>query len=67
MEDNHIIFKINGGSGAILCSNCRKIICTGDRIPKYIWDALKTHTIDDLPPQFCCQECQDNFLKRNNK
>lgn len=61
-EDNHLIFKFNSGLGAVLCSNCRKIICTGDRIPKYIWDEPSK---SKLPPQFCCDECKHEYYKNN--
>lgn len=65
MKD-YIKFKINGGIGAVLCSNCDKIIMSGGRIPEYIWEALKSHRIDEIPPMFCCQECQEEYERKNN-
>jgi hypothetical protein len=31
MEDNRAMFKYNGGKGALLCSECRVILKTGNQ------------------------------------
>ena len=46
-----LIYKFNGGQGAILCNNCKKIICTGKNIPKPLPNG----------PQFCCKECEKEY------
>lgn len=38
-EYDKLIFKFNGGNGAVLCSNCFKIIFSGKEIPNEYWDA----------------------------
>ena len=66
MKD-HLKFKFNGGRGAVLCSNCAKIIMSGNEIPEYIWeyvDPYGTKSIEDLPPMFCCDECEEEYNKR---
>lgn len=63
MMKDHLIFKFNSGIGAVLCSNCRKIIMSGGRIPEYIWNAKN---IEDIPPMFCCKECEGKYNKRKN-
>lgn len=67
MKD-HLKFKFNSGLGAVLCSNCSKIIMSGGRIPDYIWEHVGprgTKKIEDLPPMFCCKECEEEYKKKN--
>ena len=62
IEDNHLIFKFNGGAGAVLCSNCRKIIYSGKNIPEEILEGK------DTSPKFCSKECENEFNSYlNNK
>lgn len=49
-----LIYKFNGGLGAILCNNCNKIILEGRNIPKYLPNG----------PQFCCEECKKEYNKK---
>lgn len=67
MKD-YVKFKLNGGLGAVLCSNCSKIIMSGGRIPKEIWNAVGDRSgkdpIKDIPPMFCCDECREKYEKR---
>jgi len=44
-----LIFKFNGGTGAVLCTECRVIIATGSKA----FDMLTTNT-----PQYCVQHQQ---------
>ena len=67
MKD-YIKFKFNGGNGAVLCSNCSKIIMSGARIPKEIWEAVSDRSggrpIENIPPMFCCDECREKYENR---
>ena len=61
MKD-HLKFKFNSGLGAVLCSNCAKIIMSGGHIPQHIWghiDKYGTKSVENLPPMFCCKECEE--------
>ena len=61
---NELIFKFNGGKGAILCNNCGKIILTGKQIPERFWKAATEEdgeSYEDIGPQFYCDECEDEF------
>ena len=65
---DHLKFKFNSGLGAVLCSNCSKIIMSGGCIPQYIWEhvgSYNTKSIEDLPPMFCCKECEEEYKKKN--
>jgi hypothetical protein len=53
------IFKLNGGNGALLCSQCHVIIKTGSSFTDKEWAAVKG--IVKLPPQFC-EKCQRQHL-----
>lgn len=57
-----MIYKFNGGSGAILCSKCRAMIYRGEGIPQYIRDAIKNGDVYDLPDLLCdkCKEKKDD-------
>lgn len=59
-------FKFNSGLGAVLCSNCDKIIMSGGRIPEYIWKSVRPFSVKKLPPMFCCKECEDEYNKKKN-
>lgn len=49
-----LIYKFNGGKGAILCNNCGKIIYSGKEIPNYLPEG----------PQFCCDSCKKEYNKK---
>jgi len=53
------IFKLNGGQGALLCSQCHVIITTGRYFTDKQWLAAKGEI--KLPPQFC-DRCTSNHL-----
>lgn len=62
-----MIFKFNGGQGAVLCGKCNKVLYEGSRIPKYITDAVMNGTIDELPDLFCedgCKFCDDEQFRK---
>jgi hypothetical protein len=64
-DKNKLIFKFNGGLGAILCSNCGKIIATGSRIPEKFWvtaAGMGTETYESIGPQFCCKDCEQEWF-----
>ena len=46
-----LIFKFNGGRGAILCNTCGKIIFSGKSIPKHLPEGA----------QFCCEKCKTEY------
>lgn len=50
-NNDRCIFKFNGGNGAILCSNCLKIVKTG------------CSQTEDNTPNFCCKECEEEWFK----
>lgn len=57
-----MIFKFNGGIGAVLCSNCHRILMAGREIPKYIWDAVNDDGADKLPDMYC-EDCKKKIKK----
>ena len=57
-DKDRFIYKFNGGAGAVLCSNCYKIICEGSRIPDEYRDAVINGQQEEFGPVFCCNECQ---------
>lgn len=70
-DDDRLIFKFNGGNGAVLCNNCKTIILTGNKIPRQFWDAATNKnkdTYEEIGPQFCCEECEKEWnTKRKEK
>lgn len=54
-DNDKLIFKFNGGRGAILCSNCYSIIFEGKHIPDIYAIAAREKTLND--PLFCCEDC----------
>jgi hypothetical protein len=63
-EKDRLIFKFNGGIGAVLCSNCNKIISTGSRIPEKFWvtaAGMGVETYETIGPQFCCDNCKQEW------
>ena len=47
-----MIYKFNGGMGALLCDHCRTVIATGDRIPSDVENGD-----EDKLLYFCSREC----------
>ena len=59
-DSDRLVFKFNGGIGAVLCSNCGKIILRGNDIPERFWDAAtgkNGETYEYIGPQFCSEDC----------
>lgn len=56
-----MIFKFNGGMGAVLCGRCHKILYSGNNIPQYIIDAVRNGTINDLPDIYCEDNCENSL------
>lgn len=52
------IFKFNNGISALLCSDCRTIIKTGDQFNSKEWRALRGE--NHMPPRYC-NECKKSF------
>ena len=49
------IFKFNGGRGALLCSNCRVIIKTGEEFTEEEMKAMRGEI--EIDSQYC-KECK---------
>ena len=45
------IIKFNNGNGAVICSECRKIIRAGSTMTDEDWKAVRGEI--HLPPQYC--------------
>ena len=60
-------FKFNGGRGAVLCSNCAKIIMSGREIPEYIWESVRPDSDEFLGPMFCSKQCEEEYKKKKEK
>ena len=60
-----MVFKFNNGNGAILCSNCGKIMYSGSAISKEMLDAIKEDGAASLPDVFCCEQCEEEFDRKN--
>lgn len=58
------LFKYNSGHGALLCSDCRKILKTGWEFNEEELAAIKGHA--HLPPQYCLRCKLINELRENN-
>ena len=53
-DSNRLIYKFNGGNGAVLCSNCYKIMYEGSNIPEDMMNAVKNGQQKEFGPVFCC-------------
>ena len=56
-----VIFKFNGGHGAVLCNCCRRIVMAGHEIPDDIFKAATgrgNKSLDDFEPVFCSEKCK---------
>lgn len=63
-----MIYKFNGGEGAVLCENCRKIIYTASTLPmglrKLMYHAEKNgKPYSSLPPVYCCEDCKESMTE----
>ena len=62
-EQDRLIFKFNGGRGAVLCSNCYTIVYEGSRIPDEYKDAMLNGQENNFEPVFCCDECKKEWYE----
>ena len=62
-EYDRLIFKFNGGRGAVLCSNCYTIVYEGSRIPDEYKDAMLNGQENNFEPVFCCDECKKEWYE----
>lgn len=60
-EKMRATFKFNSGLGALICSNCSKIIKVGSDFTEEEKEAAWGDGC--LEPQYCSQECKKEFLK----
>jgi hypothetical protein len=65
-DKDRLVYKFNGGAGAVLCSNCYCIICEGSRIPDEYRDAVIAGKQEEFGPVFCCDECINEWNKTKN-
>ena len=60
--------KFNGGNGAILCENCRKILFTFSNIPgqykRYIEQYFNGEKSAAELPKLYCDECNQQYNER---
>lgn len=64
-EYDKLIFKFNGGNGAVLCSNCFKIIFSGKEIPNEYWDAaISEKQQKKVGACFCSDKCKNEFYTK---
>lgn len=64
--NNKLIFKFNGGRGAILCSNCFAIIYEGSHIPDKYKNVIFNKQQNNFGPIFCCEECKNNWYREKH-
>jgi hypothetical protein len=71
-EHDRLIFKFNGGRGAILCSNCFCIVYEGSKIPDEYKDVMfNEHNMFNEneqqdkfeQPVFCCEDCKREWFE----
>ncbi len=62
-----MIVKFNGGLGAVLCSNCWKVMYSGASLPKEFKEAILNGTATQMPEIFCCDECEKEFNETSEK
>ena len=62
-EYDRLVYKFNGGRGAVLCSNCFAIIYEGSRIPDEYKDAMVNGQENNFEPVFCCDECKKEWYE----
>ena len=55
MMDNKVVFKFNGGRGALLCSNCSIIVKTGKDFTQVEWAAMRG---EGNIKSIYCDECK---------
>lgn len=65
-DKDRLIYKFNGGAGAVLCSNCYCIICEGSRIPDEYRDAVIADKQEEFGPVFCCDDCRKEWENTKN-
>lgn len=70
-EYDRLVYKFNGGRGAVLCSNCYTIVYEGSRIPDEYKDVMfneynmfnENEQQDKFEPIFCCEECKKEWYE----
>lgn len=62
-EYDRLVYKFNGGRGAVLCSNCYTIVYEGSRIPDEYKDAMVNGQENNFEPVFCCDECKKEWYE----
>ena len=65
-DKDRLIYKFNGGAGAVLCSNCYCIVCEGSRIPDEYRDAVIADKQEEFGPVFCCDDCRKEWENTKN-
>lgn len=65
-DKDRLIYKFNGGAGAVLCSNCYCIICEGSRIPDEYRDVVIADKQEEFGPVFCCDDCKKEWENTKN-
>lgn len=65
-DKDRLIYKFNGGAGAVLCSNCYKIICEGSRIPDEYRGVVIAGKQEEFGPVFCCDDCRKEWEDTKN-
>lgn len=61
-DKNKLVYKFNGGAGAVLCSNCYKIIYAGSSIPDEYRDVVIAGKQEEFGPVFCCDDCRKEWF-----
>ena len=67
--------KFNGGSGAVLCDNCRVIVASGHKAIELLFvdDPENKYSVNDINKRlkimaptkyFCCEECRNEYAKK---
>lgn len=62
-----MVFKFNNGNGAILCSNCGKIMYSGTSISQEMFTAINNEGAESLPDVFCCDACEEEYDRKIQK
>ena len=60
-DNDKLIFKFNGGRGAVLCSNCFCVMYEGKYIPAEYTEAICNDKQKEFGPAFCCETCKQEW------
>lgn len=61
-DKDRLIYKFNGGRGALLCSNCYVVICEGKDLSDEIRNAIINDKQEEFGPVFCCEQCKKEWF-----